>query len=64
MTRKKIGPREAARQRGISMQAIYALIWTGKLRAEKKDGRWWIDVRDLQKSTRQRRRRQPAAIAI
>jgi hypothetical protein len=37
-----LGPRETARVLGIRLDAVYSLIWSGKLPAEKRDGRWLI----------------------
>jgi hypothetical protein len=43
MTAKEtLTPRAAALLLGIRLDAIYALIWAGKLEADKKDGRWEI----------------------
>jgi excisionase family DNA binding protein len=36
-------PREVARTLGIRLDAVYSLIWAGKLEAEKEDGRWLVD---------------------
>lgn len=38
----EIGPRKAALLLGIRLDAVYSLLWGGKLRAEKRDGRWLI----------------------
>jgi hypothetical protein len=37
--------REYARQRGITMHAVYLKLWDGKLPAVKRDGRWEIPLR-------------------
>jgi hypothetical protein len=35
-------PREYARKRGIRLDTVYSKVWSGKLPAIKKDGRWFI----------------------
>ncbi len=35
-------PREVARTLGIRLDAVYSLIWAGKLQAERRDGRWLV----------------------
>jgi excisionase family DNA binding protein len=35
-------PREYARKRGIRLDTVYSKVWSGKLPAIKKDGRWLI----------------------
>ena len=37
-----VSPREAARMLGIRLDAVYGLIWAGRLQAEKHDGRWHV----------------------
>jgi hypothetical protein len=37
-----ISPREAARMLGSRLDAVYSLIWVGRLQAEKQDGRWMV----------------------
>jgi excisionase family DNA binding protein len=41
---QRVTPREAAQLLGVRLDTIYALIWAGKLQAEKKDGRWLLSV--------------------
>jgi excisionase family DNA binding protein len=38
-----ISPREAAQMLGTRLDAVYSLIWAGRLKAEKRDGLWLID---------------------
>lgn len=42
-------PRRAAQRLGIRLDAVYALIWAGRLPAHKKDGRWCIRAADIEK---------------
>jgi excisionase family DNA binding protein len=37
-----LSPREAARRLGISLNAVYALIWAGKIDAEQHQNRWQV----------------------
>jgi excisionase family DNA binding protein len=37
-----LSPREAAVRLGISLNAVYALLWAGKLSATHSDNRWQI----------------------
>lgn len=37
-----VSPREAARMLGTRLDAVYGLIWAGRLQAEKRDGRWFV----------------------
>jgi len=40
----RVTPREAALKLRIRLDAVYALIWAGRLPALKLDGRWLIPV--------------------
>lgn len=42
-----ITPKEAAREYGFPRQLLYRLIYTHKLKAQKKKGRWLIKESDL-----------------
>ena len=42
MEKLGMSPAEAARKLGISLDAIYKLIYAGKLQAHKKSGLWVI----------------------
>lgn len=39
-----ITPREAAQKLGIRLYSIYALIWAGRLIAQKQDGQWQVSA--------------------
>ena len=39
---ESLNPREAAQRLGVGMPRIYALLWSGKLRATKRRNRWLI----------------------
>lgn len=40
-----VTPRMAAQKLQIRLDAVYSLIWSCKLPAEKRDGRWLVDER-------------------
>jgi len=37
-----LSPREAAIRLGIGLNAVYALLWAGKLQATRANNRWQI----------------------
>lgn len=39
---------------GASYSAVYRLVLTGALKAERRNGRWRVDQRDLQRLVRER----------
>ena len=39
-----VNPREVAQMLGIRLDAVYSLIWAGRLPAEKGDGRWLVSL--------------------
>lgn len=39
-----LSPAEAARAMGVTLDYVYKLIWAGKIRAEKIDGKWRVDA--------------------
>ena len=41
-TQASVSPSEAAQTLGIRLDAVYGLIWVGRLQAEKRDGRWLV----------------------
>jgi excisionase family DNA binding protein len=41
-TQLYMSPREAAQMLGTRLDAVYSLIWAGRLQAEKQDGRWLV----------------------
>ena len=47
-------PRDAARALGIRLDAIYPLIWAGRLEAVKQDGRWLIPASAIESRLRAR----------
>ena len=47
-------PREAARALGIRLDAIYPLIWAGRLEAIRQDGRWLIPASAVEARLKQR----------
>ncbi len=55
-----ISPREAAKKLRISLNATYAAVWTGRLRAEKRDGKWLISVEAVEEHLQRRRSRETA----
>jgi hypothetical protein len=54
-----ISPREAAKKSHKSLNAIYTAVWTGRLRAEKCDGRWLISEEAVDEFLQRRRSRDP-----
>jgi excisionase family DNA binding protein len=42
MAMATMSPREAAQTLGIRLDAVYSLIWAGRLLAEKQNGRWLV----------------------
>jgi len=53
-----ISPREAAQKLHISLNATYAAVWTGRLRAEKRDGKWLISLQAVEECLQRRRSRE------
>lgn len=53
-------PREAANKLKISLNATYAAVWTGRLRAEKRDGKWHISGEAVEECLQRRRSRDTA----
>jgi excisionase family DNA binding protein len=49
MKRQKITVPEAARQSGVFVSYLYALLASGRLKAEKVDGKWEIERADFEK---------------
>lgn len=55
MKRKdEMTPIEAARTLGIGLDYLYALLWTGKLKAEKVAGRWRIPAGEIEARMKKR----------
>jgi hypothetical protein len=44
---KEITPAEAARRKKVLLSWMYNLIWSGKVLAYKREGRWAVDVASL-----------------
>lgn len=42
--RSEIPAKEAALRLGVGLGYVYHLVWSGKLRATRRDGRWFIPV--------------------
>jgi len=49
VARSDLTPRAAAQKLGIRLDAVYALIWAGRLSAHKKDGRWYVPASAIEK---------------
>jgi excisionase family DNA binding protein len=45
-------PREAAVKLGISLNAVYALLWAGKLHANRAENRWQIPSSEVEERLR------------
>lgn len=54
--KKYLTPRQAATALGIRMDTTYALIWAGKLVAEKSDGRWRVPLSAVESRLKARER--------
>lgn len=50
---KTLNPREAAKRLGVGMPRIYALLYSGKLRAVKHGTRWAIPEHAIEERLRQ-----------
>jgi excisionase family DNA binding protein len=53
----EMSPRQAASRLDIRLDGLYSLIWSGRLAAQKVDGRWRISAAAVEKWLRARRRR-------
>jgi len=40
----EISARDAAKRLGVGLSHLYQLLWTGKIVAQKRDGKWLIPV--------------------
>lgn len=49
--------REVARTLGVTYDQVYRLIWAGRLRGEKVDGKWRIEQASVEAYRGQRRTR-------
>lgn len=52
---KYIPPREAAMRLGLRLDSVYALLWAGKLKGQKREGRWHVAVRAVEERLQARR---------
>lgn len=44
-----MSPRELAVKSGMSIQWIYTLIWIGRIKADKVDGRWVVSEEEAER---------------
>jgi excisionase family DNA binding protein len=44
MPEKEISVAEAARRMGVALTYVYSLVWAGKLKAHKVDGKWQVSA--------------------
>jgi excisionase family DNA binding protein len=51
-----LSPRDAARRLGVRLDGVYSLIWAGRIKARKREGRWQIDVESVEARLNQRSR--------
>jgi excisionase family DNA binding protein len=58
-----MAPREVAQTLGIRLDAVYSLIWAGKLHADKLDGRWSIPRAAVEARLNSRTRRKAPCTA-
>ena len=54
----EMAPREAAQTLGIRLDSVYALIWAGKLKARKSQGKWQIPTAGVEDRRRARQSNQ------
>ena len=50
-----LSPREAANRLGITLNAVYALLWAGKISADQRNGRWYISAAAVEKRLAKKR---------
>jgi len=58
---KTLSPREAANRLGISLNAIYSLLWAGKISAQQRQNRWHISTTAVDKRLAARKLGQPSS---
>jgi excisionase family DNA binding protein len=51
---RELSPREVAQRLCVRLDSVYSLIWAGKLKAHKLDGRWRIPVEAVEARLKQR----------
>ena len=54
---EELSPREAAQMMGVRLDLTYSLIWSGKLPAQKREGRWFIPIEAVERRMKQREAR-------
>ena len=57
-TERMIGLAEAAQKLGLPYRNCHRLLLTGQLRGEKRDGRWYVHMDDVERLAKQRLDRQ------
>ena len=60
MNVKDLSPREASNDIGMAINNFYTLLWNGRIRANKKDGKWRIPRAEVQRIMREREARRQA----
>ena len=45
----KLTPAQFAKESGLTLSYVYALVWSGRLPAEKADGVWQISAAELER---------------
>jgi helix-turn-helix protein len=55
MTESEVSPRQAAQRLGVRLGCVYALLWDGVLKGEKRDGRWFILLSSIESRLQQNR---------
>jgi hypothetical protein len=43
---RKLTLREYALRKGVTLQTVYQKLWAGRLKAEKVDGKWLIEIEE------------------
>jgi len=59
-----VSPRESARMLEIRIDAVYGLIWAGRLTAEKRDGRWLVSQSAVAERVSSKARRKVPYVAL
>ena len=52
--KEEISAIQAARRLGVGLDYLYSLLWTGKLAARKKGGRWLVLESAIQKRLKEK----------
>jgi excisionase family DNA binding protein len=58
MQTEEITPRETAMRLGVRLDGVYSLLWAGKIRGRKVNGRWLISAADVGERIRAQKQRQ------